>query len=86
MQHLEKLLKALANEKRLKILELLKGRRVLNVGEIAKMLDIPLNTVSRHLRILEAVDIVSHTRKRTEIYYKLSKYHNAVIRNVMSIL
>lgn len=55
----EKILKALASEPRLQVLELLKDR-VLNVSEIAEALDMPLSTANLHIKGLEEAGLL-HT-------------------------
>ncbi len=51
------ILKSLASKVRLNILDLLKDKR-LNVGDIAKKLDIPQSTVSTNLKFLEKAGLV----------------------------
>lgn len=50
-------LKALASEPRLRILELL-GENVYNVSQIAEKLDMPLSTANLHINILEEAELL----------------------------
>jgi predicted transcriptional regulator len=57
-QHARRVLKALASEPRLRVLELLSDQ-VLNVSEIAEALDIPLSTATLHVTTLEEAGLVN---------------------------
>lgn len=66
-----KLLKALANPKRLEILQLLRGQS-LNVSEMETMLALPQANLSQHLQILRAAGVVESRRKGKEICYRVA--------------
>ncbi len=63
-------LRALANESRLKIIERL-GREQACVCELTEMLGLDQSTVSKHLTVLKTADIVSGVRRGNHIYYRL---------------
>lgn len=65
-----KVLKAVANEKRLKILYNIKDKE-LSVGEIEKMVNLSQSALSQHLAILRADNIVKTRRKAQTIFYQL---------------
>ena len=66
-----KLLKVLANEKRLQILCLLvEGER--SVGELNALLDLSQSALSQHLAIFRAEGIVRTRREAQTIYYGLA--------------
>jgi len=65
-----KVLKAFANEKRLKILYNIKDKE-LSVGEIEKLVNLSQSALSQHLAILRADDIVKTRRKAQTIFYQL---------------
>lgn len=65
------LLKALANEKRLEIIHLLRDQE-LTVSEIQTMLDLEQANLSQHLMVLRKHDVVTSRKDGKEIYYKLS--------------
>jgi ArsR family transcriptional regulator, virulence genes transcriptional regulator len=66
-----RLLKALANEKRLQLLCLLaEGER--SVGELNERLDLSQSALSQHLAVLRSDGIVSTRRRAQTIYYGLS--------------
>ncbi len=65
-----KLLKALANEKRLKVLYNITDKE-LSVGEIEKLVHLSQSALSQHLAILRSESIVRTRRNAQTIYYAL---------------
>lgn len=66
-----KLLKVLAQPKRLEIIHLLRDQR-LTVTEIYSMLDLPQANVSQHLMVMREAGIVTAERQGKVIYYSLA--------------
>lgn len=66
------ILKALAEDTRLRIVSLLKGRK-LNVSDICGVLDKKQSTVSKHLTRLRLTGIVVDKRSGNNVYYVLNK-------------
>ncbi len=66
-----KLLKILAQPKRLEIIHLLRDQR-LNVTEIYSMLDLPQANVSQHLMVMREAGIVTAEREGKTVYYSLA--------------
>src|SRR5512145_436618 len=65
-----RVLKALANESRLKIVDRLsKGEA--SVGELTELVGSDQSTVSKHLAVLRAHDIVEDRREGNVVYYTL---------------
>ena len=64
------MLKALAHESRLLILDRL-SRGECSVGELREMVGSDLSTVSKHLALLRAHGIVENRRAGTAVYYRL---------------
>lgn len=65
------LLKAIANPKRLEIIQLLRDRE-LTVSEIQRMLYLPQGNLSQHLQVLREASIVATRRAGKQIFYKLA--------------
>jgi DNA-binding transcriptional ArsR family regulator len=65
-----KVLKALANESRLMIVDRL-NRGECTVGELTELVGGDVSTVSKHLALLRAHDIVECRREGTLVYYRL---------------
>jgi len=81
----EKILKALANKRRLAIVRALK-RGELSVGDIADKIHLSFKSTSRHLTILASADILDKEQKSTQIFYRLSSTLPALARDVISHL
>lgn len=62
---------ALANPKRLQILNLLKNGEM-SAGEMVKAMQIPKANLSQHLTILKQKGILSSRREGTSIYYTIA--------------
>jgi ArsR family transcriptional regulator len=65
-----KVLKVLANESRLKIVDRL-SRGECTVGELVDLVGSDASTVSKHLALLRAHGIVEDRRKGTFVHYRL---------------
>ena len=65
-----KLLKALANERRLQVLCLLAGGER-SVGELNEMLDLSQSALSQHLAVLREEGLVQTRREAQMIFYSL---------------
>jgi ArsR family transcriptional regulator len=65
-----RVLKALANESRLKIIDRL-SRGECSVGELTALVGSDRSTVSKHLALLRAHDIVLDRREGNVVYYTL---------------
>ena len=65
-----RLLKALANETRLKIVDRL-SRGECHVGEMVKIIGCDQSTVSKHLAILRGVGVVDDERRGNTVFYRL---------------
>ena len=65
------LFKALNDETRRKILELL-NEREMNAGEIANHFNISKPSISHHLNLLERADLISKEKKGQFILYSLN--------------
>ena len=66
-----RLLKALANEKRLQVLCLLAGGER-SVGEMQGLLDMGQSALSQHLAVLRDEDLVRTRREAQTIFYSLA--------------
>ena len=65
---LSKKMKALANEKRLKILYQIENKEM-SVGDIEKKVDLSQSALSQHLAVLREENIVKTRRDAQVIYY-----------------
>ncbi len=86
MRELEKVLKALANRRRLAVVKYLKKQGEKSVGDIAHEIKLSFKSTSKHLRILSAVDIVDREQKSLQMFYSLAKNQKPAARNIISLL
>ena len=71
-KELERILKALANRRRLAITAFLKKRREASVGEVAENLMLSIKATSKHLNLMSATDILDKEQRSTQVYYSIS--------------
>lgn len=71
MKEYERILKALANRRRLSIIALLKKRHEATVGDIADHIKLSFTSTSKHLNILAQADILDKRQQGLEVYYFL---------------
>ena len=86
LKELERLLKALANKRRLAILRFLKKNGEANVTEIAEVIKLSVKSTSRHLAVLFSADLVDREQRSLEVYYRPADLYPSVIRGILSIL
>lgn len=66
------LFKALNDETRRRILEILRERGDLNAGEIAEAFDISKPSISHHLELLSRANLITSVKKGQFIVYSLN--------------
>ena len=86
MKDLEKLLKALANRRRLTILKYLKNNNRASVGDIAGAIHISFQATSKHLARLSALDIIDREQKSSQMFYFLNKDQKSAVQRILSLL
>jgi DNA-binding transcriptional ArsR family regulator len=83
MDYILQIFKALANGRRLKIVELLLERGEIPIENIARELKIPLATCCRNLKILERVYLVNSKRREGLVFYSLNKPETHVYNKLL---
>jgi len=86
VRELEKILKALANKRRLAILKYLKKNEEATVGEISSAIKLSYKATSQHLVILSGVDILEREQRSLEAYYRISRNRNSIVNQVLGAL
>ncbi len=86
INNLEKVLKALANRKRIAILKYLKSKKEISVGDIASEINLSMKSTSKHLSRLSVLDILERKQKSKQMFYRLSKEKNKIVEQILSIL
>ena len=85
-KELERVLKALANKRRLLILRYLKKTREAAVADIAGAIKLSFNATSKHLRVLYAADILDREQRSLQMFYCLAGNIPHPARSILSIL
>jgi DNA-binding transcriptional ArsR family regulator len=85
-RELERVLKALANKRRLAIVRFLKKRKESTVGDIAGAIKLSFKSTSRHLALLAAADVVDREQRSLSVYYKIAIDLPPAARSILSML
>ena len=86
MKNLEKILKGLANRRRLAIIKLLIKNKEFDVADIAAIIKLSFKAASKHLGILRQLDIVDRTQVGLTAYYHLSRPLPPIVQAVISFI
>ena len=86
MVKLEKVLKVLANRRRLAILKYLKSEREAPVGDIADAINLSLKSTSKHLSLLSSLDILEKTQRSAQVFYRLAGTQQPVAKYILSVI
>lgn len=86
MKNLEKILKALANRRRLAILAYLKKEKEARVTEIAAMIKLSFKATSRHLNLLAGADILEKDQRGLEVYYCIAKKLPPPVKSILAYI
>ena len=86
MRQYEKLLKAVANKRRLEIVKFLKKEKEATVGDIASHIKLSFKATSKHLAVMFAVDIVEKEQRSLSAFYSLHPNPAQIIRSVINLL
>lgn len=79
--------KALSNINRLKIIEmLLSSNKELTVTQIADKLGISIKSTSKHLIILQNLDVLESEGRNGRVFYKFSQSASQDFKNVIKLL
>ena len=82
---MEKILKAVANRRRLAILKILYGKNEMSVGAIAKQIKISFRSTSKHLAILYSVGLLKKEQRSLSIFYRLDQKGTKIFSFVNSL-
>jgi len=86
MKKMERILKAMANRRRLAILKYLKDAKEASVGNIAGKIKLSFKSTSKHLAVLSAVDILEKEQRSLSVFYRLAANQNLVVKQIFSII
>lgn len=83
MKNLERILKALANKRRLAIIKYLKEHQPASVGDIAERIDLSFKATSKHLNVLHAADIVERNQQSSKMFYRLAENQKSIVKLII---
>lgn len=83
---LERVLKALANRRRLAILQYLKHNSGASVGEIAEAIKLSFKATSKHLGVLKSADLVEFEQNSLQFNYRLSHGQDPTVQSLLKRL
>lgn len=86
MKKLERIIKAMANYRRLAILTYLKKEKEATVGNIAAAIHLSFRSTSKHLGVLAAADIVEKEQRRLEAFYWIAPVLKPAASRIISLL
>ncbi|MFA4937503.1 MAG: metalloregulator ArsR/SmtB family transcription factor [Patescibacteria group bacterium] len=86
IKQLERVLKALANKRRLEILEYLKNINKASVGDIASKIKLSLKATSKHLSVLFSADIVEKEQVNVAVFYRHAKNQDPLTEKLINLL
>ncbi len=85
-KELERILKALANGRRIAILKFIKKSGRASVGEIADAIKLSFKATSKHLTILSNVNILDKEQVSLTMLYFLPKENHPIVAKLLSII
>ena len=86
MKETEKILKALANRRRLAIVKYLNKTKTASVGDIREEIKLSFKATSKHLSVLYSADIVEREQIGMTMIYKLSNPLHSVLKLIISFI
>ena len=84
MRQYEKILKALANSRRLEIIKYIKEKKKASVGDIAEHIKLSFKSTSRHLAVLSGADLVEKEQRSVSVYYSLAPKLVSMAKSIIS--
>lgn len=82
---LEKILKALANRRRLLILKLIKSKKRATVSQISESIKLSFKSTSKHLAILYSAGFLEKEQISLNIYYSITKKLPKLVSDILNV-
>lgn len=86
MKEYEKILKALANHRRLQIVKYLKNKKTATVTAIAEHIKLSFKSTSKHLAVLSSAGILEKEQKSLSMFYFIANSLPKLARGVIDLL
>ncbi len=85
MKRWTNIFKIFSNINRVKIIKLLTDKRTMMVGDIARELDISFASTSKHLIMLDRLDILNSKGVSGHVFYELNRNMPKDVRRIINI-
>jgi DNA-binding transcriptional ArsR family regulator len=85
-REIERILKALANKRRLSIVTLLYVEKEQSVGEIARSIKLSFKSTSRHLSSLINAEVVDKEQRGTQVFYSLNSKAPEIAKRFLRVV
>jgi len=86
LKKLTKIIKALADENRIRIVALLNAKKDLCVCEITEIIGLSQPTISSHLKKLEDAEIINYSKDGSWVNYSLDENMEEKIKQVLNLV
>ena len=86
MKNFEKILKALANHRRLQALKFIKTNKQASVTNISEHLHLSFKSTSKHLAVLLGANIVEKEQKDLTMLYSIAVPLSKMAKNVIDLI
>lgn len=86
IKNTERILKALANRRRLAIIKFLKKEKEAPVSDIADKIKLSFTATSKHLGVLYAGNIVEREQRSLQMFYTLPHRLNPIVKYISNSL
>ena len=86
MKEHERILKSLANQRRLLIVSWLKKKNEATVGDIAEYIKLSYKSTSKHLGVLSKSDVLEKRQTGLEVFYFVNPKLNKLAVSILSHL
>lgn len=85
-KQIERILKALANKRRLAIVKYLHKARRASVTDIAREIKLSFKATSRHLSVLRSADLVEKEQVNLMMLYSLQEPRPSILKTTLTVL
>ncbi|MDO8492875.1 MAG: metalloregulator ArsR/SmtB family transcription factor [bacterium] len=85
-KELERILKALANKRRLAILRVIKNKKEASVADIARQIKLSFTSTSKHLGILASANILEKDQRNVQVFYFFAENMPTNVRSTIALL
>lgn len=82
IKNIEKILKGLANRRRLSIIKYLLNEEEATVANIAENINLSFKATSKHLLILRQLDIIDSRQQSLSVFYRVSDTLPRIVKDI----